>query len=227
MNARLGAASVHLLTATGAVLALLALRAVETHDWQMMFVWLGIALVVDAIDGPLARWVGVKEVLPRFSGERLDLIVDYLAYVVVPAFALTEATLLPEGTRLPPTIAILLSSLFHVADLNSKTEEGYFVGFPAIWNIVLLYLFVLEPAPLVSLLIVAFFVAFTFVPLLAVHPFRVERLRPLSCLVTLVWTGTAAIAVANPFPSPLWIQILLLLSAAYFTGVGLYRWLMR
>jgi phosphatidylcholine synthase len=227
MNARLGAASVHLLTATGAVLALLALRAVETHDWQMMFVWLGIALVVDAIDGPLARWVGVKEVLPRFSGERLDLIVDYLAYVVVPAFALTEATLLPEGTRLPATIAILLSSLFHVADLKSKTEEGYFVGFPAIWNIVLLYLFVLEPAPLVSLLIVAFFVAFTFVPLLAVHPFRVERLRPLSCLVTLVWTGTAAIAVANPFPSPLWIQILLLLSAAYFTGVGLYRWLMR
>ena len=227
MNARLGAASVHLLTATGAVLALLALRAVETHDWQMMFVWLGIALVVDAIDGPLARWVGVKEVLPRFSGERLDLIVDYLAYVVVPAFALTEATLLPEGTRLPAAIAILLSSLFHVADLNSKTEEGYFVGFPAIWNIVLLYLFVLEPAPFVSLLIVAFFVAFTFVPLLAVHPFRVERLRPLSCLVTLVWTGTAAIAVANPFPSPLWIQILLLLSAAYFTGVGLYRWLMR
>lgn len=227
MNARLGAASVHLLTATGAVFALFALRAVETHDWQMMFVWLGIALVVDAIDGPLARWVGVKEVLPRFSGERLDLIVDYLAYVVVPAFALTEATLLPEGTRVPAAIAILLSSLFHVADLNSKTEEGYFVGFPAIWNIVLLYLFVLEPAPLVSLLIVAFFVAFTFVPLLAVHPFRVERLRPLSCLVTLVWTGTAVIAVANPFPSPLWIQILLLLSAAYFTGVGLYRWLMR
>ena len=227
MNARLGAASVHLLTATGAVLALFALRAVETHDWQMMFVWLGIALVVDAIDGPLARWVGVKEVLPRFSGERLDLIVDYLTYVVVPAFALTDATLLPEGTRLPAAIGILLSSLFHVADLNSKTEEGYFVGFPAIWNIVLLYLFVLEPAPLVSLLIVAFFVAFTFVPLLAVHPFRVERLRPLSCLVTLLWTGAAAIAVANPFPSPLWVQILLLLSAAYFTGVGLYRWLMR
>jgi phosphatidylcholine synthase len=166
-------------------------------------------------------------VLPRFSGERLDLIVDYLAYVVVPAFALTEATLLPEGTRVPAAIAILLSSLFHVADLNSKTEDGYFVGFPAIWNIVLLYLFVLEPAPLVSLLIVAFFVAFTFVPLLAVHPFRVERLRPLSCLVTLLWTGAAAIAVANPFPSPLWVQILLLLSAAYFTGVGLYRWLMR
>ena len=225
MIARLGAASVHLLTATGAVLALFALRAANVGDWQMMFVWLGIALAVDAVDGPLARLVGVKLVLPRFSGERLDLIVDYLTYVVVPAFALTEETLLPDGARLPAAIAILLSSLFHVVDLNSKTEEGYFVGFPAIWNIVLLYLFVLEPAPFASLAIVIFFVALTFVPILAVHPFRVQRLRPLTCLVTLVWTGAAAMAVANPFPSPLWVQALLLLSAAYFTGVGFYRWL--
>jgi phosphatidylcholine synthase len=225
MIARLGAASVHLLTATGAVLALLALRAVQAGDWQMMFVWLGIALAVDAIDGPVARLVGVKVLLPRFSGERLDLIVDYLTYVVVPAFALTQTALLPEVASLPAAIAILLSSLFHIADLNSKTEEGYFVGFPAIWNIVLFYLFVLEPAPLISLLIVAFFVALTFVPILAVHPFRVGRLRPLTCLVTLIWTGAAVIAVVNPFPSPPWIQVVLLLSAAYFTGVGLYRWL--
>jgi len=227
MIARLGAASVHLLTATGAVLALLALRAVEARDWQTMFVWLGIALMVDAVDGSLARLLGVKIVLPRFSGERLDLIVDYLTYVVVPAFALTQATLLPEGTRVPAAIAILLSSLFHVADLNSKSDEGYFIGFPAIWNIVLLYLFVFERTPLTSLLIVAFFVALTFIPILAVHPFRVERLRPLTCLVTLVWTVTAALAVASPFPSPLWIQATLLASAAYFTSIGLYRWLKR
>lgn len=223
MIARLGAASVHLLTATGAVLALLALRAAHADDWQMMFVWLGVALFVDAIDGPLARLVGVKTVLPRFSGERLDLIVDYLTYVVVPAFALTEASLLPEAARLPAAIAILLSSLFHVSDLNSKTEEGYFVGFPAIWNIVLLYLFVLQPEPDVSLAIVVIFVAFIFVPVLAVHPFRVARLHPLTFLVTLLWAGAAAVAVANPFPSPLWVQALLLLAAAYFTGVGLYR----
>jgi phosphatidylcholine synthase len=225
MIARLGAASVHHLTATGAVLALLALRATYADDWQMMFVWLGIALFVDAIDGPLARLVGVTTVLPRFSGERLDLIVDYLTYVAVPAFALTEASLLPEAVRLPAAIAILLSSLFHVSDVNSKTEEGYFVGFPAIWNIVLLYLFALQPPPLVSLAIVTFFVLLTFVPILAVHPFRVARLRPLSFLVTLVWAGAAAMAVANPFPSPLWVQALLLLTSAYFTGVGLYRWL--
>ena len=223
MIARFGAASVHLLTASGAVLALLALQAASRRDWQMMFMWLGAALVVDSVDGPLARALKVKTVLPRFSGERLDLIVDYLTYVAVPAFALTEATLLPEAARLPAAVAILLSSLFHVADLNAKIEEGYFVGVPAIWNIVLLYLFALEPAPLVALAIVAAFVLLTFVPLLAVHPFRVARWRVLTSVVTALWAIAAALAVTNPFPSPRWIQALLVLTAIYLASVGLSR----
>ena len=223
MTARLGAVSVHLLTASGVVLALFALRAVQQHDWQMMFLWLGVALIVDAVDGPLARRVQVKTLLPRFSGERLDLIVDYLTYVVVPAYALTVAPLLPEATRLPAAAAILLSSLFHVADLRSKTEDGYFVGFPAIWNIVLLYLFALGLAPWASLAVVGVFVLLTFVPLLAVHPFRVSRLRPLSCLVTALWAVAAVAAVISPFPSPFWVQALLLATAAYLGFVGFYR----
>jgi phosphatidylcholine synthase len=225
MIARLGAGAVHLLTASGAVLALLALRAVHQGDWRMMFVWLGVALIVDAADGPLARKLEVKTVLPRFSGERLDLIVDYLTYVAVPAYALTEAPLLPEHARLPVAAAILLSSLFHVADVESKTEEGYFVGFPAIWNIVLLYLFALGLPPYVALAVVASFVLATFVPLLAVHPFRVLRLRSLTCFVTLLWAGAATAAIANPFPSPLWVQVLLVGTALYLAGFGLYRWL--
>ena len=227
MIARLGAASVHLLTASGAVLALLARRAVHHSDWQMMFMWLGVALIVDAIDGPLARRFAVTAVLPRFSGERLDLIVDYLTYVAVPAYALTEAPLLPDAASLPAAAAILLSSLFHVADLQSKTEEGYFVGFPAIWNIVLLYLFALQPAPLVALAWVGTFVAVTFVPILALHPFRVVRLRLLTCLVAAIWAGAAAAAIANPFPSPFWVQALLIVTAIYFAGIGLYRSLVR
>lgn len=223
MNARLGAASVHLLTASGAVLALLALRAAHDGDWRMMFVWLGVALVVDAADGPLARKLDVKTVLPRFSGERLDLIVDYLTYVVVPAYALSEASLLPEAARLPAAAAILLSSLFHVSDMHSKTEEGYFVGFPAIWNIVLLYLFALGLPPYAALAVVSLFVLATFVPILAVHPFRVARLRVLTCLVTLLWGVAAAAAIANPFPSPLWVQALLVATAFYLAGLGLYR----
>jgi phosphatidylcholine synthase len=223
MIPRLGAAFVHLLTASGAVLALLALRAVHHADWQMMFAWLGAALIVDTIDGPLARRLEVKTVLPRFSGERLDLIVDYLTYVAVPAYALIEAPILPEAWRLPAAAAILLSSLYHVADLGSKTEEGYFVGFPAIWNVVLLYLFALAPPPAISLAVVAAFVALIFVPLLAVHPFRVARLRIITGLVTALWAIAAAAAVSGPFPSPPWVQALLIAAALYLACIGLYR----
>jgi phosphatidylcholine synthase len=222
---RLRAFSVHVLTAIGAVLALLALRAAHAGDWQGMFVWLGIALLVDAIDGPLARLFNVKSVLPRFSGERLDLIVDYLTYVAIPAFVLTEADLLPEPFRLPAAIAILLSGLFHASDVHSKTQEGFFVGFPAVWNIVLLYLFVLGLPPYGALAVVACLVVLTFVPILYVHPFRVVRLRMLTGLVVLAWAVVAGLAVANPFPSAHWIQIVLLAAAAYCAAVGLWRWL--
>ncbi|MGC1710085.1 MAG: phosphatidylcholine synthase [Methyloceanibacter sp.] len=223
MSRLVGAALVHALTASGAMLALLALRSANDGDVQMMFVWLGVALIVDAVDGPLARAIDVKTVLPRFSGERLDLIIDYLTYVVVPAFALYLSDLLPEPFRLTAAAAMLLSSLFHVADLNSKTEDGYFVGFPAIWNVVLLYLFAFQLPPYVALVIVMLFVTLTFVPILSVHPFRVARLRPLTCAVTLVWIAAAAFAVANPFPSPLWVQVLLVLTAVYLASIGLAR----
>lgn len=225
MNRRVQAASVHVLTAIGAVLALLSLRAAYQADWQMMFVWLGIALIVDAIDGPLARLFDVKAVLPRFSGERLDLIVDYLTYVAIPAFVLTETALLPEWSRLPAAIAILLSGLFHFSDVDSKTEEGYFVGFPAIWNIVLLYLFVLGLPPYGALAMVVGLVLLTFVPILYVHPFRVRRLRVLTGVAVLVWAIAAVVAVANPFPSELWVKIVLGTTAAYLAAVGLSRWL--
>jgi phosphatidylcholine synthase len=220
MNERLSAAIIHLLTATGAAFALLALMAAARGDWQLMFVWLGVALIVDTIDGPLARRVGVTRVLPRWSGERLDLIVDYLTYTAVPAFALTQADLLPEAYRLPAGVAVIMSSLFHMTDQDSKTKEGYFVGFPAIWNVVCLYLFAFMPPPFVSLAIVAVFVVLTFVPILCVHPFRVAELRGFSVAISALWLAAAIGAVANPFPSPLWVKVLMAATALCLTGIG-------
>ncbi len=223
MSVRALAALVHVLTASGAGLALLALLAAARADWQAMFLWLGIALIVDAIDGPLARRVKVATVLPRWSGERLDLIVDYLTYVAVPAFALCRSGLLPEASRLPAGIAVMLSSLVPFVDRDAKTAEGYFSGFPAVWNMVCLYLFALGPPPYVALTVVGILIALTFVPILWVHPFRVRRLRPLTVLVTAIWGGAAILAIAEPFPSPLWIQLLLIATAVYLIGIGAVR----
>ena len=124
MTSRIPASLVHVLTASGAALALMALLAAANSNWEEMFIWLGLALIVDGIDGPLARAAQVDQVLPRFSGVRLDLIVDYLTYVAVPAFALARAELLPEAFRLPAAIAILLSSLFHVADRRVRPRTA-------------------------------------------------------------------------------------------------------
>jgi len=225
MSPRLLAALVHVLTASGAGLALLALLAAARADWQTMFFWLGIALIVDAIDGPLARRVTVEAVLPRWSGERLDLIVDYLTSVAVPAFALCRSDLLPEAFRVAASLAIMLFSLVPFADREAKTADGYFSGFPAVWNMVCLYLFALAPPPMLSLAVVVILIALTFVPILWVHPFRVRRFRPLTMLVTALWGGAAILALANPFPSPFWIQLALLATGAYLIGLGALRWL--
>jgi phosphatidylcholine synthase len=223
MSFRIRAGLVHLLTASGAAFALLALLAASNSEWQTMFAWLGIALIVDGIDGPLARRYDVATVLPRFSGERLDLIIDYLTYVAIPAFALARADLLPENARLLAAIAVLLSSLYHVADRMSKTDDGYFVGFPAVWNIVCLYIFAFAPPQSFSLLAVAVLVVLTFAPFHYVHPLRVERLRGITLAVTALWSAGAIGAVLNRFPSPLWVQLLLALPAPYFIVIGFHR----
>ena len=117
----IGAAAVHTLTASGGALGLMALLAVSEGRWEAAFVWLGVALAVDGIDGPLARRLEVKKVLPRFSGEDLNKIVDYLTYVTVPAFMVARAPIVPEPLRLGLAVAIMVVSLYHFADKDSKS----------------------------------------------------------------------------------------------------------
>ena len=224
MIARLAAASVHLLTASGAVLALLALRAVHVGDWQMLFVWLGAALVVDAVDGPLARRLAVTTVLPRFSGERLDLVVDYVTYVFVPALALVRAGYLSGTIGLAFAAAILLSSLYHFSDLTSKVEDYSFVGFPAVWNLVAFYIFALGLPAWATFVIVAACVVLTFVPMHWVHPLRVMHLRPLTLAVTLAWAVAAIAAIWHGFPAGPWTCTVLVLTAGYLVGLTALRW---
>ena len=122
---------VHVLTACGAALALLALIAAARTDWAAMFVALGIALIVDAIDGPLARRLRVEQTLPRWSGATLDLVVDFVTYVFVPAYAIAASGLLPPALAVPAGAAITISGALYFADQKMKTDDNYFRGFPA------------------------------------------------------------------------------------------------
>jgi phosphatidylcholine synthase len=219
----IAAASVHLFTALGAVCGLFAALAAFDGAWERMFVWLGVALVIDAVDGTFARMVHVEERLPRFSGERLDLVVDYVTYVFVPALALLRADYLTGTWGLVIAALILLSSLYHFSDLASKGEDYSFIGFPAIWNVVVLYVFVLSPpAWLTNTLLIAL-VLLTFVPMPWVHPMRVKHRRAVTLAVTAAWSVAAIAAVWAGFPPPLWTQIVFVVAALYVCGLTVER----
>jgi phosphatidylcholine synthase len=219
----IAAASVHLFTALGAVCGLFAALAAFDGAWERMFVWLGVALIIDGIDGTFARMAHVEERLPRFSGERLDLVVDYVTYVFVPALALLRAGYLTGTCGLIVAALILLSSLYHFSDLASKGEDYSFIGFPAIWNVVALYVFVLSPPSWLTYTVLIALVVLTFVPMPWVHPMRVKHLQAVTLAVTAAWAVAAIAAVWHGFPAPLWTQIVLVAAALYLSGLTVER----
>ena len=212
---------VHVLTASGAAFALLALVAAIQSRWPQMFGWLAVALLVDGVDGTLARRLGAAEILPRYSGDTLDLVVDFLGYVLVPALAIVTGAILPPALAIAAGAAILISSAIYFADTRMKTDHWYFRGFPAAWNLIAFYLFLLRPDPLISLATVALFVALTFLPVYFVHPMRVKRLRPLNIALTAIWSVLAIYALWRDFAPPASVTAALALIGIYFLFAGL------
>lgn len=221
----LPAYAVHAFTASGAVLGLMALQAAGEGRWAAAFGWLGLALVVDGIDGTIARRVGVAGLLPRYSGEVLDLVVDYFTYVVVPVFLMVRADLVPAPLAWPLAAAILISSAFYFADAEMKTEEGGFRGFPAIWNVVVFLLAVFALPAWVNAVFVAVLVMATFAPFAFIHPFRVRRFRVVTVGVLCAWMLAAILAIAAGLrPSP-WTTAILAVASLYLAGIGaVVRW---
>jgi phosphatidylcholine synthase len=218
---RILAFSVHVLTASGAAVALFALLAATHGDWPLMFLWLGIALVIDAIDGPLARAIKITEVLPNWSGETLDLVVDFTTYVFVPAYAVAAGGLMPDMLAIPAATAVAITGTLYFANRLMKTNDNFFQGFPAVWNLVAFYLLLLRPAPAIAAAAVALFTVLTFVPIRIVHPFRVRRLRTVTVALLTLWAALALAAVRQGLTPELWITIGLCVLACYFLGVGL------
>jgi phosphatidylcholine synthase len=214
---------VHVFTACGAGCALFALLAAVAAHWSVMFVWLGLAFAIDGIDGTLARWLRVAEILPRWSGEVLDLVVDVLNYVFVPAYALVASGLLPQPVAVPLGLVIVVTGALYFADRRMKTADNYFRGFPAIWNVAVFYLFLLKLPGLIAAAIVVALAVLTFAPVHFIHPVRIARLRMLTMAALVLWALLALVAVGrNLAPSP-WITAMLCALAIYFVGIGFLR----
>jgi phosphatidylcholine synthase len=215
---------VHLFTSVGVVLAFLALLALERGEQGDALLWLFVALVVDGLDGSLARAAQVRERLPRIDGEALDLIIDYLTFVFVPALFMLHGAYVPAALQLPLCAAVLVSSLYTFARRDMKTQDGYFRGFPALWNIVAFYFFVVRPDPSVSAAVIALLVVMTFAPVHVVHPFRVRDYGRLLPVLSVLWAAsTAALLLQTGGALRAALMGVSLVTAALLIGMGLLR----
>jgi phosphatidylcholine synthase len=219
----MAAFAVHVFTACGAGCALLALVAAVAADWPRMFLWLGLAVVIDGVDGPLARRLKVAELLPHWSGDILDFVVDFTTYVFVPAYAIAAGGLLPATTALPLGVIVTVTGALYFADRRMKTADNYFRGFPALWNVAAFYLFLLKPAPWVGALAVVVLAAATFAPIYFVHPVRVPQRRLINMALLALWAVLAALALARDLSPPAWMTAALCAIAIYFLVIGLWR----
>jgi phosphatidylcholine synthase len=217
--------SVHLFTATGAVWGFLALRAIFVHDWRTVIYCMFAAMLVDGFDGILARWFDVKTYAKGLDGALLDNILDYFNYVVVPALFMVESDILPPQASLACAFAILLTSAYQFTQVDAKTDETneyYFKGFPDYWNVVVIYMFLVNWNPWLNFGIIVLFNILIFVPIKYVYPTRTVRMKKVTLIVTFAYGILAAVGLAL-FPNePKWIWSVMLTYGLYYLAVSLW-----
>lgn len=217
------ALSVHLFTATGAVFAMLAMLAAADAKWSLMFLWLIVAFFVDGVDGPLARKYDVKTNAGRFDGVLLDLIIDYLTYVFIPAFALFKSGLLPGWTGWIAIIIITFASAMYFCDGNMKTKDNSFHGFPGCWNMVVIVLFALSPNFWFILALISLLAISMFLPVKFVHPVRTLRWRAVTLPMAMAWVVFAGWAAWVDFHPQSWAHWGLVITSIYLATAGLFQ----
>jgi phosphatidylcholine synthase len=220
-SSQLAPFAVHVFTALGAALAFVALIYAVRGEWASMFFCLGIALIVDGVDGTFARHLNVAERLPRWSGDVLDLVVDFTTYVFVPAYAIAASGLLPDRFAIAAGIIIVVSGAIYFADREMKTADNYFRGFPALWNAAAFYLFVLQPQPWLAGALIVGLAVLSFVPFKFLHPMRVRRWRAFNIAALALWSALALMALFSSLDPGPWVAGGLVMVALYFVGIGL------
>ena len=222
-GARLRAWGVHLYTGSGAVLALLAIDAISHDSFGAAFLWMAIAMFIDCTDGTLARRVRVKHVLPQFDGSKLDDIVDYLNYALVPIILIVRAGLLPDGALALAIGALpLLASGYGFCQAEAKTPDHFFTGFPSYWNVVALYLFVLGWPAWLNAAVLVFFTVLVFVPIRYLYPSRMPTAQKTTYALGALW-GIGVFWMLAQFPAPSRpLALGTLLFPAYYVAISLW-----
>ena len=213
---------VHLYTALGAVVAFIAILLIEQLKFQEVFWLMSLAVVIDATDGTLARAARVKEILPWFDGDRLEDIIDYANYVIVPCWFFIHANLLPAEDALWLASLPLLASAYGFCQKDAKTSDHFFLGFPSYWNIVAFYFYLLRWPPWINAFAILLLSILVFVPIKYIYPSRSPHFRLLTNSVGILW-AFAVLAIIYLLPEPPRLLVFVsLVFPAYYTLLSLW-----
>jgi len=210
---------VHFYTALGAVVAFLTILSIEQLKFQEAFWLMSLAVVIDATDGTLARAARVKELIPWFDGDRLEDIIDYANYVIVPCWFFIHANLLPSADALWLVSLPLLASAYGFCQKEAKTSDNFFLGFPSYWNIIAFYSYILRSPSWINVILLLS--VLVFVPIKYIYPIRSPYLRILTNTLGSLW-GLAVLATIYLLPEPPRSLVFVsLLFPAYYTALSL------
>lgn len=176
---KIAAYGVHLLTAMGAALGLWALILIYEGAYQAALWALAGTALIDSIDGALARFVRTKEHAVKFDGGLMDNIIDFLTWTVAPLFWIYATMQLPIWILLICATA----SIFGFSNIQAKTDDYFFLGFPSYWNIVVFYIFLLQLSSTAASIILLAFALTTFLPVKFVYPTRTPFLRKITLIL--------------------------------------------
>ena len=215
--------AVHLFTASGFVIAFLGILAIQKHNWRLALFCMAMQLVIDALDGTMARALNIDEVLPRIKGAVLDSMSDFLNHVLVPTLLLYESNLVPENLAFATSAAMLLASAFHWANVRAVTEDNYIEGFPSMWNMVVVYLFLFNFSQWINLAVVLIFFALHFLPIKYVYVSKTKHLQTLTRVLTALWAVFWAIILLQFPATNAWLVWASLFYLIYLSVLGLHR----
>jgi phosphatidylcholine synthase len=209
---------VHAYTATGGVIGVFALLLAGDGETRQAFLLLAITTLIDATDGLLARRVRVSEVLPNFDGAQMDNVIDVLTYVWVPVFIMARESLLPHPAWV---IVPVIAAMYAYGQVNMKTPDSFFLGFPSYWNVVALYLFWLRPQPAIALALVIVPAALTFVPTRYLYPSRNQIFWKTTWGLGVIWLVMVAYLLWQDAPAQP-VVLLSLFYPAYYLAASFY-----
>ncbi|CAO1668673.1 Phosphatidylcholine synthase [Halomonas sp. NYA30] len=222
-TSRYKAWSVHIFTASGVLLGTMALLALVDNNPVACLLWLGAAMMIDGIDGTLARKYEVKTILPNFDGSTLDMVIDYLTWAFIPALFIYYFIELPPYFALLSVFIILLSSMFCFCNVDMKSQDNYFVGFPAAWNITAAYFYIIDLPPFITFATIVVLAILTVTKMKFLHPFRVRLFMPLNIAVTLLWCVCATSLILSSPAHTAWAVWGWGVASVYFGGMCLWR----